>query len=350
MKNKINLKLLITLSYLIFISPFIYIGAINYIADPLWLFNYDNKYNQKQLDFDERQQKTNYLYFKSKKDFDGILLGSSRATFINYLDFTNMNIFNYSANAMSPIEYKDYLDFAKKQKGEDLKYIIIGLDFEGSGIQKNSQFEKPHFYIDKTTSFLYRYKMLFSLDLYKKSKEQIENYKNYDRYYNRENIKYQNKVSEEERQKRYDSTLKSHIKNLHYPNYEYNNNYKNILKAIKDENPNSKFIIYTSAVTASLLVATIKEADKWQEYKRWLYDTLEVFEEINHFMTINTITKNLQNYPDDDHAYPDVLKLLANKLSDTKNSSIPKDFGVKLSKDNIDTYLEDLEKQIRAEY
>ena len=192
--------------------------------------------------------------------------------------------------------------------------------------------------------------MLFSLDLYKKSKEQIENYKNYDRYYNRENIKYQNKVSEEERQKRYDSTLKSHIKNLHYPNYEYNNNYKNILKAIKDENPNSKFIIYTSAVTASLLVATIKEADKWQEYKRWLYDTLEVFEEINHFMTINTITKNLQNYPDDDHAYPDVLKLLANKLSDTKNSSIPKDFGVKLSKDNIDTYLEDLEKQIRAEY
>ncbi|MCT7506319.1 hypothetical protein [Aliarcobacter cryaerophilus] len=349
MKNQSKTKILITLSYLIFILPFLYIGAINYTADPLWLFNYDNKYNTKQLDFDERQQKTNYLYFKSNKDFDGILLGSSRATFVDQNEFKNMNIFNYSANAMSPIEYKDYLDFAKKVKGEDLKYIIIGLDFEGSGISKNSQFEKPNFYIDKTTTFLYRYKMLFSLDLYKKSKEQLENYKTYEKYYNRENIKFQNKVSEEERQLRYSGTLKTHIKNLLYPNYEYNNNYINILKTIKNENPNSKFIIYTSAVTAGLFLATIKEADKWQEYKNWLHQSVEVFGEINHFMTISTITKNLQNYPDDDHAYPDVLKLLANKLSNFENKDIPKDFGVKLTKDNIDKYLEDLEKQIYSQ-
>ena len=35
------------------------------------------------------------------------------------------------------------------------------------------------------------------------------------------------------------------------------------------------------------------------------------FGEVNHFMTINTITRNLENYYDDNHAYPSVLKLLA---------------------------------------
>lgn len=342
MTNRQKTRVLITTIYLILTAPFIYIGTINYIVDPLWLFNYDNKYNQKQLDFDERQQKTNYLYFKSKKDFDGVLLGSSRATFINQDEFKNMNIFNYSANAMSPKEYQGYIDFAKKLRKEDLKYIILGLDFEGSSINKDTRFQAPQSYIDKTTSFLYRYKMLFSLELFDKSKEQIKNYQNYDRYYNRNNIKFQDKVTEEERQKRYKETLASHIENLKTPNYVYNDNYINILKNIKDENPNSKFIIYTSAVTADLLLATIKDANRFKEYKMWLSQTIEVFGEINHFMDINSITTNLQNYPDDDHAYPDVLKLLANKLTNVENKNIPEDFGIKLTKDNLDIYLEKL--------
>ncbi|OCL98870.1 hypothetical protein AAX29_01380 [Aliarcobacter thereius] len=64
-------------------------------------------------------------------------------------------------------------------------------------------------------------------------------------------------------------------------------------------------------------------------------------------MTINTITKNLENYPDDDHAYPSVLKLLANKLSNFPNKDIPKDFGVLVTKDNIDEHLQNLRKQIK---
>ena len=40
-------------------------------------------------------------------------------------------------------------------------------------------------------------------------------------------------------------------------------------------------------------------------------------------MDINSITKNLENYPDDDHDYPSILKLLANKLSNVDNKNIP---------------------------
>ena len=63
-------------------------------------------------------------------------------------------------------------------------------------------------------------------------------------------------------------------------------------------------------------------------------------------MTINTITKNLENYPDDDHAYPHILKLLANRLSNAGNNDVPQDFGVLVTKENINEYLENLRKQI----
>ena len=40
----------------------LFLGGVNYIVDPLWMFDHSNKFNQKQDGFDERQQKTNYIY------------------------------------------------------------------------------------------------------------------------------------------------------------------------------------------------------------------------------------------------------------------------------------------------
>lgn len=347
MSSKKFLKIVLSIFVIVNFFSMANISITNYLADPLWLFSNQNKFNEKQDGFDERQQRTNYIYFKSEGKFDGILLGSSRATFVNQNDFVNMNIFNYSSNSMHAFEYKEYIDFAKKVKGEDLKYIIIGSDFYNTAIPKDVKFNKPNFYINNTTSSFYKYKMLFSYDLYLRSQEQIKkSTNNKSMYYDRNNVKYQHKVSEEERKKRYDITLKKHVQYFSYPNYELNNDYANILKIIKKENPNTKFIIYTSAVTADLLASIIKNANRWEDYKKWLYELIEVFGEVHHFMDINSITKNLENYPDDDHAYPFVLKLLANKISNFENKEIPEDFGIVLTKDNIEKYLKNLEKQI----
>lgn len=342
MSSKKFLKIVLGLSFFVAIL----IGGVNYIVDPLWMFDHSNKFNQKQDGFDERQQKTNYIYFKSKGYFDGILLGSSRATFVNQNDFENMNIFNYSSSSMQPFEYKGYIDFAKKVKEKDLKYIIIGSDFYGTNIPKDIKFENPEFYIRNTLNFAY--KSIFSIDAISKSIKNIKfSFFGTSMYYDRENIKYQDKVTENERNMRYSINIKRHTLDLSYPKYEYNNEYINILKTIKNENSNSKFIIYTSAVTSDLLVSIIKNGKRWEDYKRWLHELVEVFGEVHHFMTINTITKNLENYPDDDHAYPSVLKLLANKLANVENRNIPEDFGVLVTKENIDEHLENLRKQIK---
>lgn len=318
----------------------ILIGLGNYFIDPLWTFSHSNMLNSKQAGFDERQQKTNYILNRGLYDYDGLLLGSSRATFVNQKDFINMNIFNYSSNSMYPQEYKEYIDFFKKIKGTEPKYIILALDFFGTMVPKNTKFEQPKFYINNAESNLYKYKMIFSIDTFKKAITNIlYSINGNSMYYNRNNIKYQLKVSEEERLKRYSENIKLHTFLLSNTNYIYNENYMNILKIIKNDNPNTKFLVYTSAITSNLLVSELTQDQRINDYERWLRELVTVFGEINHFMDINSITRNLQNYPDDDHAYPNILKYIANKLSYFESEDIPKDFGKLITKENINEYL-----------
>lgn len=331
-------------TWFIIISTLPIIGGFNYIIDPLWTVNSSNKYNNVQKGFNERQQKTNYIYNRKLKNYNGILLGSSRATYINQNEFANMNIYNYASSGILPYEYKGYLDFAKEIKGKDFEYIIIGSDFYGTN---NIKLSEPSTYVNNAISSIYKYKMLFSIDTIKNSFINIKNSFNGAKiYYDRDNIKYRSKISEIERKMKYTESLKRHTLDLSDPTYSYNNNYINILKQLKKENPNTKFIIFTSAITSDLLVSIIKNAKRINEFERWLRELIEVFGSINHFMTINSITQNLQNYPDDDHAYPNVVKFIANKVSNHKNNNIPKDFGIILDKDNIDIYLEKFKIQI----
>ena len=326
-------------------------GTINYVVDPLWTFGHSNQFNQFQQGFNERQQKSNYVYFQKLKQFNGILLGSSRTTFINQYDFEGMKIYNYASNSMYPFEYKGYIDFAKENGLKPLKYIIIGLDFYGSGIADREalNIHYPSYYFNKTTSLFYRYKMMFLKDTLQKSLINI----NYSRSkykkhtFSRNNIKYNSKVSEEERKKAFKEGLKRHLDAMSTKNYHYDNNYSNRLREIKAENPKSQFIIFTSPITATLLTSLLDSPEKLKAYERWLKETIEVFGEVQHFMTINTITSNPNNYCDDDHFYPYIGTLIAHKLSGKEDKKIPKDFGMVLTKDNINGFLEKFENDVK---
>jgi hypothetical protein len=323
------------------------VGLVNYIIDPLWCFSHTNQFNKKQKGFNERQQKTNFVNFHNLDNFDGVLLGSSRTTFINQNDFIGMNIYNYASSSMRPYEYKGYIDFFKKKKEADLKYIIIGSDFYGTGIPKDVKFEKPEFYIENTQGILYRYKMLLSIDALKTSAHNVlGKLRGLPQYYSRNNVKFQPKVSEKERLERYTRNIIRHTKNLTGDEYSWDDSYESILRQIKYDNPNSKFIVFTSPVTADLLISIIKTGKRINEYERWLRLLIDVFGEVHHYMTINSITTNLENYPDDDHYYPHIAKLLANKLSGTDHKNVPKDFGIILNQSNIDEFIKDFKREV----
>lgn len=322
-------------------------ASINFIVDPLWSFDHSNPFNAQQKGFDERQQKTNYIKARGLSKYEGILLGSSRTVFINQNDFENMRIYNYSLNGMMPYEYKGYIDYVKKIKKDDFKYMIIGLDFFGTDITVSKKVKSPEFYINNAEDFLYRYQNLLSIDNLKISYKNIRySLRDHLDHYSRDNVKFKLKETEQKRIQNYTRNLKKHTLGFMNEKYKYNPKYIDILKQVKEENPKTKIIVLTPPVTADLLASIMKNSNRINEFERWLKEVIEVFGEVHHFMSINTITTNLQNYFDDDHYYPYIGTLLANKLSGKENEDIPNDFGIVLNKSNIDKYMGIFKKQL----
>lgn len=319
-------------------------AGFNYFIDPLWTFKHSHNFNDIQEAFNERQQKTNYITFHDF-EYDSLLLGSSRTTYLNQNDFKDYKVYNYAVSSMSVQEYNGYIEYAKRLKGSDFETIIIGLDFFAT--REDREPENPRIYIDNTNEFLYRFKSLISVDTFKHSiKNFVASYKNeynpsFLRNYDRANVANLNKRNEGVITQNIENTVIQYSEKVYDKTYKYNENYIEILKELKMNNPNTKFVIFTTPVSAPLFKALIKEG-RINDYKRWLKDTVSVFGEVNHFMYINSITEDLSNYYDGHHYYPSVGRLIAHKLINYPDSNIPIDFGLTLTPENIEEYLNEI--------
>ena len=261
-----------------------------------------------------------------------------------------MNIYNYALDSMYPFEYRDYLNFAKSIKGNEFKYVIIGADFYNTRYRTIKRFENPSYYITETKSFMYRYKMLLSKDLLNKSFKIIRENSTTPSpfYYINKRIKIRDKVSENARMSRYTTNIIRHTNSFSDINYQWNERYFDDLKKIKQENPNTKFIIFTSPISADLFVSIIKNTNKLKQYQKWIHELVNIFGEIYCFMDISSVTTNLQNYPDDDHFYPYIGKILATKIATKKFNIEPTDFGVIVNHANVNEFLKNQKEKIES--
>ena len=87
MTNKSKVKLWIGLVC----ATILAVVSLNYVIDPLWVFSHSNALNNKQPVFNERQQKTNKLYFgldnNETQQYDSLMIGSSRGAMFDQNDF-----------------------------------------------------------------------------------------------------------------------------------------------------------------------------------------------------------------------------------------------------------------------
>lgn len=318
-------KWLITALSLILL-PLVAIAGFNCYIDPLWNFEHANRYNRIQASFDERQQKTNLVSFGSF-DYDTLILGSSRVTYISQYDFVGHRAFNYSVSNMLLDEYYDYVEYAKLKNGHDFDYIIIGLDFYTTNRNLKREFQEPSVYINKSNEFAYRYKTLLSTDVLKYAWQNFQTSRvgipqNF--AYDRRNVKTLNIVPEKEKASKINATLEKYRRDL-YSNYEYTD-VKGILTRLKKSNPHTRFIVFTTPVSQPLF-NLMKEEGLLPYYRRWLSDCADAFGEVYNFMGPNSITTNLDNYYDASHIYPRVGTLLAHKITGYPDPNIPADFG-----------------------
>jgi len=320
------------------------IGSFNYLIDPLWNFSHSNKFNQYQMGLNERQSKTNVVYFKDFK-YNALMLGTSRVTYINRHDIKDYNSYNYAVAKMRPYEYIEYTKYAKSKNKKDFDMIFLGIDFSSAEIihEKKENFYK---YKNETESFLYRYKTLFSLDTLKYS---IKNFKNF------AFDKYKKRIQTYTR----DMIVQSYPKDKDFINHDiaaylsdatkiYDPSYKIDIQKLKDDNPNTKFYVFLTPLTEPRFRKIMSNPENIKFYKRWVRDTIDVFGEVYNFMTINNVTKNYtKTFTGVSHFYPFVGTHIVNKVFGYKdNDPFYKDFGVKITKNNFDYEINNIIKSL----
>lgn len=315
------------------------IGILNYVIDPLRMFSHKNKFNEKQLDFDERQQKTNYLKFVAVPQniyFDSILLGSSRTTYINQNHFEGLHVFNYAVNGMSSYEYNKFINYFYKIRKEEPKNIIIGMDFFNTAVEKNKLFNQEN-YLKTSENEGYRWKTLFNIKLTEYSIRNIkQSYKPSKPFYTRSNIKYIPNTPNY--QPKNIIQIKSNL--IKFKNYQFDEHLKDEYIKLKNTYVNSHFIIYTSPVTC-LQLQEYEKNNYLEYYFRWLQELVEVFGEVHHFMYPNSITNDVNNFFDATHMLPETGDYIAQYI--TKHQKF-RDFGITLTKDNIEQFITDYPK------
>jgi hypothetical protein len=318
-----------------------------YFMDPMWTFGHAHKYNDVQTVIDERQQKTNAIHYQPF-DYDTLLLGSSRSTYINQNDFTGMKVFNFAVSNMSIREYNSFIEFAKKERGKEFDRIIIGLDFFKTSIDQSNAPRSLNQYVKKINEPFYRYKNLLSWDLLKYSYENFKMSKANkvleERNYNGKNVAFARVIDPEKTKKQTEAKIKKFRTVFYGKTYRYNPEYKNILMELKNNNPNTEFIVFTTPISTPLFEALVQE-NRLDDYERWLKDIVSVFGGVYNFMYPNSVTNDISNYFDGHHFYPPVGTLIAKSIS-SERAEIPKDFGVYVSNQNLDVHLAEVHKKI----
>ena len=85
----------------------------------------------------------------------------------------------------------------------------------------------------------------------------------------------------------------------------------------------------------------------YPNYKQWLKDCVEVFGGVYNFMTINSITSDLDNFYDGAHVYPEVGTLMVHRLLNIPDSNLPNDFGMLVTRENVEQHLKSIDFQVR---
>ncbi len=336
----INKIVIIWMSLLIAMPTLL--GTFNYIADPNYYFGNNSQLNVFRSSYNERQMKINYLELDKQLTYDSLILGASRATYLNATSFKNETVFNFSVSSMTSQEFIDYAAFFQ-QKNPTPKNIYLFVDFVGMLIQQDSlinetlsNFNNPEYFLSNLLSFttlkrslnnaLRSYKSetghrayLYNLDVAKdrvnteKSKEKIKNIANiyYKKYENKEKI---------------DKSSLVYKKNLHEFSAKFNN---------------SKISVTTTPISEKFLSYIYSNDLLFESFITWISMLCEVFGEINFMTYKNDFTSNFELHSwDGGHIYPEIFKdyFMVIDIGNHQYTKI-------LNKNNLDEYLIELRQE-----
>ncbi|REB08697.1 hypothetical protein DVB69_06095 [Sporosarcina sp. BI001-red] len=320
-------------------------AGVNYWIDPLWHYGHANAFNSIQKVTNEREQKIAMLHY-GPHDYDTLLIGSSRSTYIHPSAFEGWDVFNFSVANMSVREVHSFMVYSQSQLPE-LKRYLIGVDFFKSSEQEAGAPRALTNYEKKIDQPFYRTKNLLSLDSLDIS---IQNFMksvtdtvDEDRLYNRKGEAFANRLTKEEVEESTSLKIERFEEEFYGSHYTYYKDYPMILQKIKDAAGDDELTVYTTPISTGLFVSLV-ESGLLDDYEHWIRDLVTVYGGVWNFMYPNTITNDDMNYIDGHHFYPEIGTLLAKRIQHSNSAEIPKDFGVYVTADNVEEHLQEVRK------
>lgn len=281
-----------------------------------------------------------------------IMLGGSRVHFLDTKDvqkYTQNKVYNIGFSQATLEEQYCFLQYSIENF--DIQNVIIGLNLypfsQKLKPNPNNDFDKEilknGFTLQKQLKHYLEVPLVKYFKEYHTNKYQEVLYKDGARtVYNQ--IRYIDNKSWQEREKN-SNKLYNEFYNEYLifgdSSFDY---FKKIIQLCKDNNIEYK--VFTTAIHQSQF-KLLQKHNKMDIYFRWKKELVNITDYWD-FMYLNSVTINHENYIDPSHMRQEKGYLYFTRIFNDQTVNIPKDFGVLVTKENIDSHLQSLRNQIKA--
>lgn len=333
-----------------FISLF-FVGIIDWYIDPLWCFNHSifSAVQWRKM-FNERQQKTNLLVFR-KPVVRTLVTGTSRMMYIDP-NVWGREGFNYGVSRLMPIEYKYIIRNVKKATGTKPERVILGIDYlscsKTQEIKQTNQTNETHNAYHTTQEAAYRFKSLFSITSFKASISTFFDVMGpsgeigltkYSTDFMSAEITWPS-PSQRTRANLTKRAISGEIDS--YRQLEYDEQVTIKLRDFVYECDGVVIIPLMTPMGTPLLRELAKIRGRIEDNERFLRECVGVFGGVWDFMYVNSVTSNPELWYEPSHHLAQVNEWMADRIYNRGNP--PADFGVYVTKENIDQHLASVKK------
>jgi hypothetical protein len=331
MKSKKWIKIFL----IFFLILVVFQSFLSSLTNPYLTMQTDNYYSQEP---NQNFLKVKYI-LENKNKYDSFIFGSSRVGKIDPKLFKHNKCYNMTYSEGVPYEHLLNIKLFLKE-GVKIKNIFIGLDdfsYEVNPVQHfQDVMRKPH-YLASGESILNFYSLYKNLS--------------YSHFFTKRNNYYDiNNTGMPLVPKKVTNYIETHkeahnldtkfLKPTHYEGNRINDTIitiKEIIKLSKENNINIVFFI-NPIHKITYLDSNFKN---FQNFKKELSKITPYYD----FSGLNSITKNNYYYYETSHYRLIVGKLIAARILNDTSINVPKDFGVFVTKDNIEAHLMNLRIQ-----
>ncbi len=307
------------------------VGLTNWLIDPLW-YSQGNQITGQNFPFNERISKTNLILNTKDKNYNCLILGSSRVIALKASKFKNESCFNYSFKGGWADDFVEYAQFAKDQ-GINPETVYVGVD--GFNFVKENKFNEQGSAASQsaTPSIFQAY---FSLDVLTFSAMTILGMSPDSANYYNNNFEIEEFENPPEYKPSFYEPLEAQSCDL---------SRVEVYGKLKEIFPNAKLVGYVPPRSAWAVVLETYDRDLTNCELEGIYQVAQIYDEMYDFSIPSSITKEPDHTYDGSHFTPEINDLVAKIMQGKKDDDL---FGIRVDNYRLNQYKSIYKREIKT--